>query len=76
MGALVESGSTEKLLETQINSDLTFEENSSSICHKVAKKNNLLICLVNYMSLDKHRMVRKAFIESQFNYCPLIWMFH
>ena len=21
-------------------------------------------------------MVMKAFIESQFNYCPLIWMFH
>ena len=28
------------------------------------------------MSLDKRRMVMKAFTESQFNYCPLIWMFH
>ena len=28
------------------------------------------------MSFDKRRMVMKASIESQFNYCPLIWMFH
>ena len=28
------------------------------------------------MSLDKRSMIMKAFIESQFYYCPLIWMFH
>ena len=26
------------------------------------------------MSLEKRRTLMKAFIESQFNYCPLIWM--
>ena len=26
------------------------------------------------MSLEKHRTLMKAFIEYQFNYCPLIWM--
>ena len=25
---------------------------------------------------EKRRTLMKAFIESQFNYCPLIWMFH
>ena len=28
------------------------------------------------MSFDKRRMVMKSSIESQFNYYPLIWMFH
>ena len=28
----------------------------------------------NYMSSDKLRMIMKAFIESQFGYCPLIWI--
>ena len=28
------------------------------------------------MSLDKRKMLLRAFIESQFSYCPLIWMFH
>ena len=68
----MEPGSTEKLLGIQIDSDLTFDEHISSICNKVAKKINVLSRLVNYMSLDKHHMVMKAFIESQFNYCPLI----
>ena len=70
-GALVESSSTEKLLEIQIDSDLTFDENISSICNKVAKKIDVLLSrLVDYMSLDKRRLLMKDFIES------LIWMFH
>ena len=75
-GVLVESSSTEKLLGIQIESDLTLDEHISSICNKVAKKINVLSCLVNFMSLDKRRIVMKAFIESKFDYCPLICMFH
>ena len=28
------------------------------------------------MNKDKLRILNKAFIESQFGYCPLIWIFH
>ena len=28
------------------------------------------------MSSEKKRVLMKAFIESQFSFCPLIWMFH
>ena len=28
------------------------------------------------MSLDERKMLLRAFIELQFNYCPLMWMFH
>ena len=28
------------------------------------------------MSTEKRRLIFKAFIISQFNYCPLVWMFH
>ena len=28
------------------------------------------------MSLEKRRTLMTAFIQSQFNYCPLIWMLH
>ena len=30
----------------------------------------------NYVDQNKMRVLMKAFIESQFGYCPLIWMFH
>ena len=29
-----------------------------------------------YMDLSKRRIVINAFFNSQFNYCPLIWMCH
>ena len=75
-GALVESSSAGNSLGIQIDSDFTFDEYISSICNKVGKKINVLSRLVNYASFDKRRMVMKTFIESQFNFCPLIWMFH
>ena len=28
------------------------------------------------MSTEKRRLIFKAFIILQFNYCPLVWMFH
>ena len=28
------------------------------------------------MDMNKERMLMKAFVSSQFSYCPLIWMFH
>ena len=28
------------------------------------------------MKREKLRILMKAFIDAQFNYCPLIWMFH
>ena len=62
-GAFVESSSTEKLLEIQIDSDLTFDEHISSMCNKVGKKINLVSRLVNYMSFGKGRMLVKTFIE-------------
>ena len=28
------------------------------------------------ISFEKRRTLKKEFVESQFNYCPLIWMLH
>ena len=28
------------------------------------------------MNFDQRRLIMKAFITSQFGYCPLVWMFH
>ena len=35
------------------------------------------LCRVScYMNTEKRRTLMKAFINSQFGYCPLVWMFH
>ena len=37
---------------------------------------HVLARIAPYMNKDKLRSLMKAFIDAQFNYCPLIWMFH
>ena len=29
-----------------------------------------------YITLQKRRILKKSFIISQFNYCPIVWMCH
>ena len=72
----ITSSTAETLLGITTDSELNFENHLSPICNKVSRKNNALGRIANHMSLEKHCIVMKTFIESQFNYCPLIWMFH
>ena len=50
--------------------------NVSSLCKKARQKLHALAEVVNFMDLVKRKSLMKAYITSQFNYCPLIWMFH
>ena len=72
----ITSSLNEKLLGITFDLKLKFEEHISKICNIVNKKLNALHRIANHMSLDKRKMLLTAFIESQFSYCPLIWMFH
>ena len=72
----ITSSTAETLLGITIDSELNFENHLSATCNKVSRKINALGRIVNYMPLEKRRIVMKTFIQSQFNYCPLIWMFH
>ena len=66
----------ETLLGILIDSELSFDQHICSICSKASKKLHALGRIATFMSLNKRRTLMKAFIESQFNFCPLIWMFH
>ena len=61
---------------TKIDNKLDFNEHVSSLCQKVSLKIHALARITDYMSKDKLRVILKAFIESQFGYCPLVCMFH
>ena len=34
-----------------------------------------LATLANFLSLEQRKLLKNSFIESQFGYCPLTWMF-
>ena len=65
-----------KLLGVEIDRTLSFDEHITSLCRKAGKKLYVLARLSHFMCTNKKRVLMKAFIESQFSYCPLIWMFH
>ena len=66
----------EKLLGVQIDSKLSFENHVSKLCQKASNKLYALARISPYMDQRKLRALMRAFITSQFQYCPLIWMFH
>ena len=47
----------------------------AEICAKANGKLSVLLRLSKFLCLDKRRTLFKSFIEAQFKYCPLIWMF-
>ena len=53
-----------------------FENHASSLFKKASQKLHALTRIENYMDLSKRKCLMKTFVTSQFNYCPLIWMFH
>ena len=65
----------ENLLGLIIDKNLKFNTHLSNICKKVGNKVTALARLVNIVPMEKKRILMKSFIESQFSYCPLIWMF-
>ena len=65
-----------KLLGIKIDNKLNFNDHVSMIYKKASHKLHALARISPFMNKNKLRVLTKAFIESQFGYCPLIWMFH
>ena len=47
-----------------------------NVCKKGNQKLHALARVYKFLSKGKLKMLMKTFITSQFNYCPLAWMFH
>ena len=65
-----------KLLGTYIDRELKLNDNVDIRCKNAARKLNALMRLGNILPLNKWRVLMKAFIESQFAYAPLLYLFH
>ena len=65
-----------ELLGIHIDNKLTFSQHVTNLCKKGNQKLHALARISKLLSQDKLKLIMKTFIESQFNYCPLIWMFH
>ena len=75
-GSIIKSSQREILLGINLDSELKFEDHVNFICKKASQKLYALARIAPFMDLKQRRNIMKAFVESQFGYCPLIWMFH
>ena len=72
----VYNSQSKKLLGVTFDNKSKFEKHINTICQKANRKLNAHARITPYMELTKRRILMNALFDSQFNYCPLIWMFH
>ena len=58
------------LLGIILDSKLSFEDHINNLCKKASQKLKALARIAPYMCLEKRKTVMKAYISSQFGYCP------
>ena len=72
----ISEGAKQNLLGIEVGRNLNFDDHVISLCKKAGRKLALLARLSKFMSFKQKRILMKTFVESQFGYCPFIWMFH
>ena len=63
------------LLDITTDNLLIFNEHIDNLCRTVNYKRHALRRIKKYLSLEQTKLLCNAFINSQFNYAPLVWMF-
>ena len=68
--------SYEKILGIHFDNKLNFNTHVTKLYKRAGQKLHALARISNFMSLKKKKLLMNAFITSQFNYYPLVWMCH
>ena len=64
-----------ELLGIVIDNQLKFKKHIENLCKKASFKLHALRRIRKFLTVKKARVLANAFINSHFNYSPLIWMF-
>ena len=64
-----------KILGITIDNNINMKKHIRNICKKAGNKLNALARIAKYIDLSKRKLLMKSFVISQFNYCPITWMY-
>ena len=64
-----------KLIGITIDNELKFNDHITKICRKANSKLSALSRLARYLLMKQKKRLYMSFIEAQFKYCPLTWIF-
>ena len=74
-GKTIEECKKGKLLGITFDNQLTMSDHIKRICKQASNRLYVLARISHYLNDHKRRILMKSFIISQFNYCPIIWMY-
>ena len=69
------TSSVKLLIGVHIDDKLNFNEHINNICKSAGNQLNALMRLKSFLGLKEKEVLVNSFIYSNFNYCPLVWMF-
>ena len=73
--AQIKNSNEVTLLGIKIDKNLTFKKHFSELCRRASYKLHTLRRIRKYLTVEKAKLLANAFINNQFIYAPLIWMF-
>ena len=65
-----------KILGVRVDASLKFNVHVESIVKKAGKKLTILARMSKILGFQQMKLLIKSFFESQFAYCPLVWMLY
>ena len=71
----LKSSKLKEILGIRIDNNLNFNDHIKSTCRKAGQKLSALLRISSKLNMEKKKVLYKSLIKSQFNYCPLVWMF-
>ena len=71
--SIMQSESSVNILGIDIDEKLTFTSHINKICRKAGRQVNVLRRLSHMLDVESRLAIFKAFIISNFNYCPIVW---
>ena len=74
-GFTIKSKNHVELLGIEIDFKLNFNMYVSKICKKAGGQLNTLSRYNKFIDFDEKKTLIESFIQSNFNFCPLVWMF-
>ena len=64
-----------KVLGVTFDDSLNFKSHVTDICNRASRQINSFKRFAKYLKIDRRLSVYKSFIQSNFSYCPLVWIF-
>ena len=71
----LKNSNEQEILGVTIDRRLAFHQHTKKMCRKTGQKLSALLRLSSYLDTNKRKTIYTTMVKSQFNYCPLVWMF-